>query len=146
MRPTDVSALEVRHMLPAPRSRVFAYWTDPEQVRRWLGGPAVKVPSAAIDLRVGGKYEYRLISPEGVESKILGEFLTVLEPQKLVYTWIVENDVGSSPETRVTVDFGDLGDRTEVTILHEGFLTDGSRRLHEEGWFGCLDTLEEMLS
>ncbi len=70
--PTTIPALEVTRRVLAPPRVVFDCWTDPEQVRHWLGGAATNVPHATIDLRVGGNYEYKLLSPEGVHSKILG--------------------------------------------------------------------------
>ena len=139
--PTTIPALEVRRRLPAPPQVVFDSWTDPEQVRQWLGGSATSVPDASIDLREGGIYEYKILSPEGVSSKILGTFLTVREPELLIFTWVVENDAGRSPETTVTVEFRDLGDETEIVIVHEGFLDRDVRAAHERGWDACLDAI-----
>ena len=144
--PTTIPALEVRRRVPAPPQVVFDTWTDPEQVRHWLGGPAMIVPDASIDLRVGGNYEYRLLSPEGVSSRILGTFLTVREPEQLIFTWVVENDTERSPETIVTIEFLDLGDETEIVIVHEGFLDLGVRAAHEEGWEGCLEAIIPLLN
>jgi uncharacterized protein YndB with AHSA1/START domain len=140
-KPATVPALEVRRRVPAPPQVVFDYWTDPEQVRHWLGGSAMNVPHASIDLRVGGEYEYKLLSPEGVNSRILGTFLAIQEPKQLIYTWIVENDAGRSPKTTVSIEFLDLGDETEIVIVHEGFLDLGVRAAHEEGWGVCFDAL-----
>ncbi len=144
--PTTIPALEVRRRVPAPPQVVFDTWTDPEQVQHWLGGPAMSVPQASIDLRVGGNYEYRLLSPEGVSSRIHGTFLTVRQPEMLIFTWVVENDAGRSPETRVTIEFLDLGDETEIVIVHEGFLDLGVRAAHEEGWEGCLEAIISLLN
>ncbi len=144
--PSTIPALEVRRRVPAPPQMVFDTWTDPEQVRHWLGGSAMNVPHASIDLRVGGDYEYKLLSPEGVNSRILGTFLAVQKPEQLIYTWIVENDAGRSPETTVSIEFLDLGDETEIVIVHEGFLDVGVRAAHEEGWIGCFDAFIPLLN
>ena len=141
-----VPALEIRRRVPAPPQVVFDTWTDPEQVRHWLGGSATSVPHVSIDLREGGQYEYTILSPEGVNSKILGTFLTVREPDQLIFTWIVENEAGRSPETKVTVEFLKMGDETEVVIVHDGFLDLDSRAAHEEGWDGCLDAVILLIS
>ena len=143
--PSTIPALEVRRRVPAPPPVVFDTWTDPELVRHWLGGSAMNVPHASIDLRVGGKYEYKLLSPEGANSRILGTFLSVQKPDQLIYTWIVENDAGRSPETTVSIEFIDLGDSTEIVIVHEGFLDVGVRAAHEEGWVGCFDAFSPLL-
>ena len=137
--------LALRKRLPAAREKVFAYWTDPDQIRVWLGGPEVEVTNARIDLRVEGEYEYRLLTADGIRSTIKGSFLAIEVPEKLVYSWIVENFAGMSPSTEVTVDFVDLGEETEVFIAHQGFLDQPSLELHQEGWIACFANLEGML-
>lgn len=144
--PTTIPALEVRRRVPAPPQAVFDTWTDPEQVRHWLGGSATSVPQASIDLREGGHYEYTVTSPEGVNSKIRGTFLTIREPDQLIFTWIIENEAGRSPETKVSVEFRKMGNETEVVILHQGFLDLGVRAAHEGGWDGCLDVIITLLN
>lgn len=137
--------LEFRQRIPAPRERVFATWTDPEQIRRWLGGPTVQVRSARVDLREAGEYEYQLTNPDGSRSTILGSFLTVAVPEKLVFSWTIENAAGRTPTTQVTVEFLDLGEHTEIVLTHQGFLDDPTRELHREGWQACFANLDELL-
>ncbi len=137
--------LELRRLIPARREVVFATWTDPAQIRNWLGGPGVEVRSARIDLRPSGEYEYRLTMPDGAPSTILGSFILVRPPEKLVYSWVVENAAGRSPSTQVTVEFFDRGEETEVVLLHEGFLQDLVREGHQAGWAACFDNVEGLV-
>lgn len=137
--------VELRRRIPARREVVFATWTDPTQVRQWLGGPGVEVHSARIDLRQSGEYEYELTMPDGARSTILGSFITVQAPEKLVYSWAVENAAGRSPTTQVTVEFFDYGEETEVVLLHEGFSHETTRERHQAGWVACFTNLEELI-
>lgn len=141
----ELPPLEFRQRIAAPRERVFAYWTDPEQIRRWLGGPGVQVNSARVDLRRDGEYEYQLTTPEGDRSTILGSFLTVAAPEKLVFSWAIENAAGRSPTTLVTVEFIDHGQETEIVLVHQGFAEGPSRRLHREGWEACFSNLVKLM-
>lgn len=137
--------LTFRRRIPARRERVFATWTDPEQIRRWLGGPGVEVRSARVDLREAGEYEYQLTNPDGTHSRILGSFLTVAVPEKLVFSWAIENAAGRTPTTQVTVEFLDLGEQTDIVLTHQRFLDDPTRELHREGWEACFANLTELL-
>ncbi|MGH7699802.1 MAG: SRPBCC family protein [Gemmatimonadales bacterium] len=56
----------------------------------------------------------------------------------LVYTWFWETNVNMG-ETLVTVEFRDLGGRTEVVLTHELFPTEEDRENHEAGWAACGD-------
>jgi len=53
---TDEQILITR-IFEAPRERVFAAWTDPDQVATWYGPEQFDTPpdSVHIELRVGGR-------------------------------------------------------------------------------------------
>ncbi len=72
---------------------------------------------------------------------ISGDFEMIDPPHGLVYTWGLEPH-RSAPE-RVTVRFEPRGDLTEVIVLHERISDEAVRDLHEKGWEGCLDGLQE---
>ena len=95
---------------------------------------------AEVDLRVGGRYRIVNAMPDGTSLTIHGEFLAVLAPKELVYTWRVEGEAGEP--SRVTVRFEPRGEDTEVIVIHEEIPTEPMRDSHEKGWAGCLDGLE----
>jgi uncharacterized protein YndB with AHSA1/START domain len=79
------------------------------------------------------------------EFSIRGEYREVIPPAKLVYTWQIENDPDFvDRETRVTVEFLDIGDSTEVRLTHENLPSAESVKNHEHGWSGSFDKLEKM--
>ena len=59
--------------------------------------------------------------------------------------WQHDTDQGDADftpsETLVTVEFRDLGGRTEVVLTHEFFPDINMRDQHSEGWAGCLEQL-----
>src|SRR5678815_5825073 len=75
----------VRKLLSAPREKVFALWTDAARMPEWIldGG------SATLDLRVGGKYHMDM-QYEGKSYPHDGEYLEIVPPERLVFTWISE--------------------------------------------------------
>lgn len=76
----------VKRIIDAPLERVWQAWTDAEQVRQWWGPKHYTSPSAAIDLRVGGKYLFSMRAPVeqgGQESYVAGVY-TRIEPLRLL--------------------------------------------------------------
>lgn len=145
-RTTHVLALE--RTFDAPREAVFDAWTDPEVLRRWFAaGPDWDTPVAEVDLRVGGGYRLTMHDPTNdIERTVLGSYLEIVRPERLVYTWMWEREPGSepSPETTVTVEFiavSGAGARTTVLLRATGFLSTHDRDQHSSGFAACLDNL-----
>ncbi len=49
-------SLTVKRRFKAPPAKVFAAWTDPEKIKRWMGPGEIKAVRAEADARVGGRY------------------------------------------------------------------------------------------
>jgi uncharacterized protein YndB with AHSA1/START domain len=133
-------ALVARRRVKAEPLRVFRAWTEPAQLRAWWGPRPVTCEDAEVDLRAGGRYRIVNLLPDGTRVTIRGEFRIVDAPNKLVYTW--EIDDASGEASLVTVRFEAQGDETEVVVVHEQIPTEPVRDSHEKGWQGCLDGLE----
>jgi uncharacterized protein YndB with AHSA1/START domain/predicted enzyme related to lactoylglutathione lyase len=133
--------LRVTRLIKAPRERVFAAWTTPDEIMKWFGPKTCRVLSAKVDLRVGGEYYFRVDGKMG-QLDLRGVYREVKPPSRLVYTWNwkghPEVEFG---ETLVTVDFVDRDGATEVQITHEGLPNAEQRDNHNHGWNGCLDKL-----
>jgi uncharacterized protein YndB with AHSA1/START domain len=146
-------SLMVRRTIRASPERLFAAWTEPEQLRRWWGPAEVECAVAEVDLRVGGRYRLANKFPDGSIWWIEGTFETVAPPHLLIYSWElsppeIATGGASAParrSERVTVRFEPHGDATDVTIIHERIADETARFSHEKGWRGCLDGLTELL-
>jgi uncharacterized protein YndB with AHSA1/START domain len=147
-------ALVVRRTIRATPERLFAAWTEPDQLRHWWGPAHVTCAAAEVDLRAGGRYRLANQFPDGSVWWIGGTFETVSPPRLLVYSWELsagEIAPGGAPPPsqaaeRVTVRFEPRGDATEVVVLHERIADATARVAHEQGWHGCLDGLNEFLA
>ena len=137
-----VPTLEVRRTIRAARQRVFDAWTKPEEMKKWSAPGPMVAPFAEIDLRVGGRFQVHMRGPDGAEHRVAGVYREIDPPKRLVYTWMWEAKPGE--DTLVTVEFIDLGDRTEVVLRHTGFPTAKERDNHETGWLGCMTKLEAL--
>jgi uncharacterized protein YndB with AHSA1/START domain len=71
--------------------------------------------------------------------------LEVNAPEKLVYTWRWEGAFDQVPETRVTVEFLEVGGATEVVLTHENFADLVLWQQHRSGWVRACDRMEQIL-
>ena len=136
-------SLTIRRRFNAAPAKVFAAWTDPEKMSRWLGPINVIRVETGTDLRVGGKYFIRMVVP-GDEHYASGVYREIVPNEKLVFTWAWK----STPEREslVTVTIKPDGDGSIMTLLHEQFFDEAARDNHNKGWteiIGRLATVVE---
>ena len=139
-------SVDMEHLLPGARPRVFAFFADPAGLAKWWGPHGFSTPSVEMDLRPGGTYRFAMQPPDGDVFHLSGEFRTIEPPARLVYTFRWEEPDPDDRETVVDLAFGDLDDSTEVALVQSGFATEGRRALHEAGWTDGLDRLQELMS
>jgi uncharacterized protein YndB with AHSA1/START domain len=115
--PTDEQILITREF-DAPRHLVYRAYTTPDLVKRWWSGQKGEVTIAEIDLRVGGKWRYVMVSSQGFEVAFHGEYQEIVPDERLVSTEIYEiPDQGDSPPTVNTATFMEADGRTTLTVL-----------------------------
>jgi uncharacterized protein YndB with AHSA1/START domain len=80
--------VRVARSFRAPRILVYRAFTEPDLVRRWmLGPPGWSMPVCEMDVRVGGRYQWRWRSDaDGSEFGFTGTFREVQPPSRLVHT------------------------------------------------------------
>lgn len=124
----------------APRRLVFRAWTDPKQVVQWFGPEGFSVAFLEMDVRPGGAWRKCMRSPEGVDYWRSGNYLEVVEPERLVFTYI-SDDPHSAPdhETVVTIILEDLGAKTFMTFRQQEFESVAARDSHQSGWTSCME-------
>jgi len=139
---SDQASVRLVEIFDASRERIFEAWTDEEQLKQWWGPGQFKTTHASIDLRVGGRYELVL---EPGPMHLVGEFREVTPPERLVYTWRWESGVPDTRESLVTVEFRDLGNRTELVLVQDNFVGPGPVEMYDRGWVSGLHKLRDFL-
>jgi uncharacterized protein YndB with AHSA1/START domain len=115
--PTDDQILVTREF-DAPRHLVFRAWTTPELVRRWWHANRGTMTTCEIDLRVGGKWRYAMVTEDGQEVGFHGEYREVVPNERLVSTEIYEGiPDGEEHATVNTLTLAEADGRTTATIL-----------------------------
>jgi uncharacterized protein YndB with AHSA1/START domain len=134
---TDDEPLEVSIHVAAEPETVFRYFTDPARYRQWMG------TDVDLDPVPGGVYRVRM--RDGVEA--LGEFVEVVPPHRIVFTWgwtaVPTVRPGSS---RVVVTLEPEPGGTRLVLRHHGLPDADERRQHGLGWRTYLGRLQVRLS
>ena len=141
---TTKPSLTLKRRYNAPPAKVFAAWTDPEKMKRWLGAEATVGLLGEIDARVGGRYRFKMRSPDADEHEVSGIYREIVPNEKLVFTWAWK----STPEREslVTVLLKPDGDGTLLTLTHEMFFDEEARDRHQHGWTTSLQKIEKFLA
>ena len=141
------TSLEIKRVINAPRSRVYAAWTDPAQLKEWWGPEGVETRNFAADARVDGKYRWDLVNQEGEEMSVFGEYRELVPGKKIVFTWQWDDDEAwKNVSSVVTVELSDRDGGTEICLRHEQLPSTESRDRHNEGWSSVLDRLEKFFN
>ena len=133
--------LRLRRLLPAPRERVFAALTRPEDLARWWGPRQFTTPEIELDLRAGGRYRFTMQPPEGDRFHLSGEFLEIDPPWRLVYTFAWEEPAPDDRETVVDLSLASTGTGTRLALSQGPFLTEERLALHRDGWSDSFEKL-----
>jgi uncharacterized protein YndB with AHSA1/START domain len=144
--PTDNQILITREF-NAPKELVYEAWTTPELVKRWWSAKRGEATVAEIDLRVGGRWRYAMVTDDGMEVAFHGEYREVVPNERIVSTEVYEGiPDGEANATLNTATFEEEDGRTTLTILIEASSKDARDAIvasgMEDGLQDALDLLE----
>jgi uncharacterized protein YndB with AHSA1/START domain len=123
--PDETRVVEHEVRVAARPETVFAYFTDPAKMVRWIGA------DATLDPRPGGVSRIA-ISDVAVMS---GEFVEVVPYSRVVFHWGWENRLFAVPpaSTVLEVSLTPEAGGTRVRLTHKE-LPDAAIHAHEVGW------------
>ncbi len=122
---SDIDAVVSEIRIAAPPETVFAYFTEPDKMARWMGSRVDLQP------RAGGTYALD-INPL---ARARGEYVELVPHSRVVFTFGWEADLQVPPRsTTVEVTLTPDGDGTHVRLVHRGLLTAAMREQHRDGW------------
>jgi uncharacterized protein YndB with AHSA1/START domain len=137
--------LVVKRTIKAPRHQVYEAWLKPELRQQWWRAlDNSQCTICEIDPKVGGHYRLNMKNPEK-EYIFHGEFLELIDGEKIVFTWNVPGDTPEIANNRVTVELHEVPGGTEVVLTHEGTPNEQKREDHNRGWTACLELLAQTL-
>lgn len=139
---SDNSALTISRLIKAPRSLVWAAWSQKEHFAKWWIPEPIKCKVIKMELKPGGGFE-TLMSADGGEFKphVEGCFLDIVPETRIVFTTVLtENWKPYEPWLALTaiITMEDEGEDTRYTarVLHKN--PEDSHKHQkmgfEEGW------------
>jgi uncharacterized protein YndB with AHSA1/START domain len=115
---------------------VWRFWTEPEQIVRWMGD------RATLEAWPGGTFRIEY----GSGDVVAGEFVDVEAPQHLSFTWGWEDAASLTPpgstRVEVTLEPIDGGARTRLHMRHVD-QPEAALANHDAGWRFFLARLAE---
>jgi uncharacterized protein YndB with AHSA1/START domain len=145
MAKTKEISLSIVRTIRAPPEKVFAAWTEPETLKKWMSPTKeMEVAVAETDLRVGGSYRIVMRDPDGKEHRVGGIYKVIEKFKKIAFTWGWDGSPDAA--TLVTVELRKNGAGTELTLTHSKFADDRTRDMHNQGWVGCIGRLEVLFA
>jgi uncharacterized protein YndB with AHSA1/START domain len=142
--PTDEQILITREF-DAPKELVYKAYTTPELVQRWWTAKRGEMTVAEIDLRVGGKWRFVMVTHEGgIEVGFHGEYREIVPNERLVSTEVYEGiPDGEEHAALNTLTLTEHDGRTTMTLLVEMKNKTGRDAMIESGMEdGLQDALE----
>ncbi len=105
-------------LIDAPRSMVYAAWTDPDQIQAWFGPDGMAIETREIDLKPGGVWRFDMVASDGTRYGNRMVFLRMDAPA------LIEVEHGSDQDDdpgrfRMLVTFDEQSDGRTVLTLRQ---------------------------
>jgi uncharacterized protein YndB with AHSA1/START domain len=113
--------------IDATPETVFAFFTEPELVTRWLAHEVTMDPTP------GGVFRQVHRTKDGVDNVMDGEFLVLDPPSRVVFTWAFDGMPAGDDISSVEVTLRPQGDGTVLRLAHHN-LPESLLEDHAKGW------------
>jgi uncharacterized protein YndB with AHSA1/START domain len=144
--PEPEHSVSIIREIDVPSAYVFAAWTQPIVMDRWLG-------KVEVDLRVGGRYRYETPSNNGKTNTYSGVYLALDDGVRIRQSFLA-GPPDSSETNPYESEFIEIRtknlslNRTEVTFIN-GWngesITEDFRRISETAWSEWLVRMEKAI-
>lgn len=127
---------------------VYGLITKHDHVANWWGPEDVRVTDCSLKLGQIGPWSSTMTNEDGAIFHASGDVLQVklLQSTKMTFRW-TEQDGSKSPETFLTFEVVPRDDgETELLLTHEGFKTQESENMHQDGWSSAMRKLTKYIA
>ena len=151
--------LTIERTFEAPIELIWSMWTESEHFANWYGPMGATIPSAEMDVTVGGRrfIKMEMQTPNGdMAMFFLGEYKEIAPTSRLVYTEQMADAEGNAMtaeqmgmpaghpmETSVAVELEDVGGSTKMVMTHQGVPADSPGG---QGWAMAIDKMAERVA
>lgn len=132
----NINLISIQADINAPVEKVWEMYTAPEHVVNWNNAsPDWHSPKADNDLKVGGKFLYRMEAKDGSYGfDFSGVYTLVQENSAIEYT------MGDDRKVKIAFDGDDT--KTKVSLVFEAE-SENSVEMQKNGWQSILDNFKK---
>lgn len=136
MNPGESNKITIEATIKAPVEKVWKWWTDPEHVIHWNhASDDWHTPTAENDLRIGGKFSYRMEARDGTMGfDFWGNYIRIEHHQFIGITL--------GDDRKVELSFLSEGEITRITETFDPENTNPVE-LQQSGWQAILDNFKK---
>lgn len=138
--------LTLERTLNAPIELVWEAWSKPEHIAHWWGPKGMDVNVIEHDFRVGGKWKYTMLMPDGNEFTSDGRYIEIVNLERIIST---ANFKPMTEGVEIQALFEENGDKTNFTfnVVHptEEYCKQQEKMGFYNGWGSVFDGLNEYL-
>ena len=143
--PSDTEILITREF-DAPKHLVYRAVTTPELIKRWWSAKRGEVTLVEVDLRVGGKWRYVMVTDDGFEVGFHGEYREIIPNERIVNTEVYEGAPGGDENGALnTMTLVENEGRTTMTVLVEMSTKEGRDMILESGMEAGMQNAYDLL-
>jgi uncharacterized protein YndB with AHSA1/START domain len=102
----------------APRELVFRAWTESAHITQWFGPKGYTCTTHEIDVRVGGRWRFDMVAPNGKVWPNRITYLEIVAPTLLVFDHGSDKD-NDEGQFRVTITFDEQSDKKTVVTMRQ---------------------------
>src|SRR6266496_4271141 len=139
--------LVIKKTFNAPIKLVWEVWTQPEHIVQWWAPKGMTIKVIEHDFKIGGKWKYVMPMPDGNEFISDGEYLEIVEFQKIFTT---ANFKPMTEGVEIHILFEENGDKTNFTfsVIHptEEYCKEQEKMGFYNGWGSAFDRLEILVT
>lgn len=111
--------VEIAKEFNAQPESVFDAWLETGMLSQWMFGPDVrdeKISKLENNPVMGGHFSY-LVERDGQQLNHMGTYREIERPNRLVFTWGMDEEAGDT--SAVTVEFEAIKNGNRLTLVHE---------------------------
>ena len=144
---TPEHSIVLTRQMQASSREIYAAWTDPKKMARWLG-------KVTADVRVGGRYRFESPAEAGKTHVYTGEYLVLEEDRRVLLSFLAGEPNTAEPnpypsefiEIRISALALTQAEVTFVNGWNGDAISEEFRHVATAAWSEWLDRMEKALS
>ena len=133
---TDATIITIKSSIHAPIEKVWSFWNNVDHIVKWnTASPDWHTPKAENDLKIGGKFNYRMEAKDGTFGFDFWGIYDVIKPNETI-----EYTAGDG--RKVKISFTQKG---EETLIVQDFEAENVNSIEQQktGWQTILDNFKQ---